>query len=320
MSWDSIDSALAKLRARQAPHWSNYVGFYSSWLDGYFQDPWAMTLPLDDHGFHRGDAVFEAVRIYARAYIDLDPHLQRLKRSADSIGLELPKALAQIRSICLELARRGNLEQGMLRLYVTRGPGDFSPNPKAVVGAQIYAALTQFKPMPEALYDKGCRALLSTVEPKSPFFSRIKSCNYLHNVLMKQECVAKGFDMALGLDTEGRVTEGSTENFVILSADNELLVPRFDYTLRGTTLLRVMELAEELQAKGQIAAVKLTDFTLTEVQRAREAAFVGTTLGVLPVASLDEQPIGLGGFAVMKSLHALYMARLASDPALRSPF
>jgi hypothetical protein len=92
MSWDSATDALTKLKSSPQKHWDNYLGFYSSWLGGFFNEPWAMMLPLDDHGFHRGDGVFEAARVHKRAYIDLDAHLKRLETSAGKIGMGIAHA------------------------------------------------------------------------------------------------------------------------------------------------------------------------------------------------------------------------------------
>ena len=126
--WSSPSEAFEKLRNARLPHWENYLGFYSSWLNGYFREPWAMLMPVDDHGFHRGDGVFEAVRLQDHAYFDLRAHLTRLKNSAALIGMELPKSIDEIEGICVQLAKLCATSSGILRLYVTRGPGGFSPS------------------------------------------------------------------------------------------------------------------------------------------------------------------------------------------------
>ena len=321
MSWDSVDSAWQRLRELTPPAWNSYLGFYSSWLDGYFREPWAMTLPLDDHGFHRGDGVFEAVRIHARAYIDLQAHLARLQRSANAIGMELPKTQSEIEAICVRLAHLCNTDTGILRLYVTRGPGGFSPSPAEVVGHQIYAAITTLKPPAPEAYERGVRAMVSSVAAKEPFWAQIKSCNYLQNVLMKRECLQRGYDFAVSVDAQGRVCEGSTENLLIVNAQGEVQVPRFDYTLRGTTVSLVMKLAESLGSEGLVKGVSFADLSMDDLRCAREAAFVGTTLGVLPVQSFDGKAVGNGVVGpVCRRLHADLMARMASDTALRTGF
>ncbi|MBX3021199.1 MAG: aminotransferase class IV [Bdellovibrionales bacterium] len=318
MSWNSLEEALGRLTRSGHPHWNNYLGFYSSWLGGYFKEPWAMNVPMDDHGFHRGDAVFEATRIHARAYIDLQAHLARLERSARAIEMQLPKPLKEIEAICVNLAKLCDSPTGILRLYVTRGPGGFSPSPAEVVGHQVYAAITTMKPPSAELYAQGVRAMFSSIPAKETPWSQIKSCNYLQNVLMKKETVDKGFDFAISVNAEGWVCEGATENLLIVTQDGEVLVPKFDYTLRGTTVSVVMKLAETLPG---VKGVRLADLHKDDVRRAREAAFVGTTLGVLPVSTLDGDPIGVGRAGeITQALNRLLMQRMAEDAALRTPF
>ncbi len=253
--WDSCENAFNKFKASPPAHWANYLGFYSSWLGGFFREPWAMTLPLDDHGFHRGDGVFEAVRIHERAYFDLHAHLHRLENSAAAIGMQLPKTHAEIVEICVRLARLCDIDQGILRLYVTRGPGSFSPSPYEVVGAQIYAAITRLRTPDPEIYVQGCKAMMSSVVAKEQRWSQIKSCNYLQNVLMKKECHEKGFDLAISVDEQGRVCEGATENLLIITAEKRLIVPSFDYTLRGTTVSVVMSIAQNFIKEGRLRSV-----------------------------------------------------------------
>jgi branched-chain amino acid aminotransferase len=319
--WGNPHEAIKKLENSDHGYWSNYKGFYSSWLDGYFQEAWAMLMPLDDHGFHRGDGVFEAARIQDGAYIDLDAHLQRLQRSATAIGMELPKSIEEIKEICVNLGRLCQSSNGILRLYVTRGPGGFSPSPKEVIGHQIYVAVTEMKPPPAVQYEEGCNTMFSTVTAKEPFYSRIKSCNYLQNVLMKKECIEKGFDMTICIDSSDHVCEGATENMCVVTHDKRLLVPRFDYTLAGTTVQVAMRLAQELVQSGQLTAVEFADLSKSDVLGAKEAAFVGTTLGVLPIGRIDGHPIADGKAGeVCKVLHQRMMDEFSKNPSLRTQF
>jgi branched-chain amino acid aminotransferase len=317
--WNDVAEAHRKLQAMNPPHWENYLGFYSSWLDGYFREPWAMLMPLDDHGFHRGDGVFEAARIYNGAYFDLPSHLKRLKRSAEAIGMDLPKTIDEIQAICVKLANLCGAREGALRLFITRGPGSFSPSPKDVVGHQLYAAITKMKPPSDASYANGVSAMFSTVPAKSPFWSQIKSCNYLQNVLMKQETHARGVDFAICLDEGGILCEGSTENFMLVTRDNRMIVPKFDYTLRGTTMIVVMKLAEKLVNMGMIKSVEFGDLHRDDLKHAAEAAFVGTTLGVLPITTVEGHRLGDVG-PICKALHAALMKAMADEAAYRTEF
>lgn len=321
MKWDSLESAWNRRKEAAQAHWDDYLGFYSSWLGGYFREPWGMAIPLDDHGFHRGDGVFEAVRIHARAYIDLPGHLRRLENSARAIEMRLPWTADEIGRICIHLASLCDSDSGILRLYATRGPGGFSPSPAEVVGHQLYAAITRFRPVSAEKYQRGVSAMISTVQAKDARWAQIKSCNYLQNVLMKKESLDRGFDFALSVDGLGRICEGATENLLVVTRDSDVLVPKFDYTLRGTTVTVVMGLAEELKLAGKVCDVRLADLTVDDVRSAREAAFVGTTLGVLPVTSLDRGLIGDGrpGQVVIE-LQDLLLNKMATDTDLRTPF
>lgn len=321
MTWSDPNEALDRLKSKVEPHTQNYLGFYSSYLGGFFKESWAMQMPLDDHGFHRGDGVFEAVRIFDRAYVDLLPHLTRLEASAQAIEMKLPFSISEVRDICLKLARLCDSATGILRLYVTRGPGGFSPNPYESKGAQLYAAITRLQPPKAEIYERGVRTMLSSILSKEERWSRIKSCNYLPNVMMKKECVDRGFDFALSLDAKGRVCEGSTENLMIITKECDLFVPRFDYTLRGTTVRTVMRLAEALQKESKLRKIELRDLSLDDVLNAKEAAFVGTTLGVLPIRSFDEHPIGFGHPGELAPrLNQMLLHAWSTDPALRTSF
>ena len=292
--WDNIDHALNKLKTSSQAQWSGYAGFYSSWLGGYFNEPWAMVVPMDDHGFHRGDGVFEAVRIHERAYFDLQSHLKRLLNSAQRIGIKPYGSVEELQKILLDLAKRCELNAGLLRLYMTRGPGGFSPNPEESVATQLYAAITSMKPPNMDRYKNGVTCMVSQTGAKDPKYTGIKSLNYLQNVLMRKECHDQGFDFAVCTDVNGKVHEGATENIMIITKNKDMVVPKFDYTLRGTTVTLLMKIAEEKAKDFGLKEVRFADLTVNDVKSASEAAFVGTTLGVLPIASLDKEPIGEG--------------------------
>lgn len=319
--FDNIETAIAKLKQSAQPQWAGYAGFYSSWLGGYFKEPWAMTVPMDDHGFHRGDGVFEAVRIHERAYFDLQSHLRRLVNSASRIGIKPYASVEEMEHILVELARRCDLNAAILRLYMTRGPGGFSPSPEECTGTQFYAAITALKPPNPDRYRNGVKCMTSKTGAKDPFYTGIKSLNYLQNVLMRKECHEHGYDFGVCFDSAGILCEGATENVMIVSVGRELVVPRFDYTLRGTTVSLVMKIAEEMSDNLGLKAVRHGDLNEQDLRSAAEAAFVGTTLGVLPISSLNGAAIGGGkGGPVCLALNAELMKRMAGDPAVRTPF
>lgn len=269
-----------------------YAAMYSSWLGGIVTDPNLMIVPIDDHGFHRGDAVFEAAKAVDGKIYALDRHLDRMHVSAGKIGLTMPKNL---REIAIETTRASALSNAILRYYVSRGPGGFTTNPYESVGSQTYLVITPLTPPSAAKYEAGVSAMTSAVPIKEGFFSTVKSCNYLPNVMMKKEAVDAGVDFTVSIDHEGVLAEGSTENFAIIDEAGVFRVPSFDRMLKGVTLIRMMELANERpELRSLIKGVQQGPIRIQDVLKAKEAMFLGTTLDCLPVTKYDGHKIGTG--------------------------
>ena len=290
-----FDEAMARLKTQTHPSRTNYLAMYSTWFGGIVTDPGAMMVPVDDHMVHRGDAVFEAIKCVDRRIYALDRHLQRLQRSAEMIAMKPPVPFSEIRSICLETVRESGADTCLLRLFVSRGPGSFTPNPYDTISSQIYLVITSHKPLSADRYERGVSAKSSSIAVKEGFFATVKSCNYLPNVLMKKEAVDSGVDFTVSRDEAGHLAEGSTENFAIVSKSGDFLVPAFSRTLKGVTAVRAMELAEKHLAGGSlIKSVRNASIAESDVRDAREAMFLGTTLDCLPVTTFDGRTVGDG--------------------------
>lgn len=287
-----LASAIEKLSGLSKSR--NYWVMYSSLYGGMVTDPAAMVLPLDDHMVHRGDGVFEAFRFHSKKIFDLEGHLKRLERSSEMVGLKLPYSISKITEICEAVVEASPESKGMLRLFVSRGFGDFSPNPYSTKGSLLYVVSTPLSLLPKDKYEQGVKIGFSNVPVKPGFFSQVKSCNYLPNVLTKKESVDRGWDFALNVTESGDVAEGPTENVLVFTKENELLSPPFDYTLRGTTLLKVLEIAERLSRELGIKKVGAAPLSVAAFKSAQEIMMVGTTLGVLPVTKIENQDVGRG--------------------------
>jgi branched-subunit amino acid aminotransferase/4-amino-4-deoxychorismate lyase len=296
--------AFDRLRAHQFPA-RKYAAMYSSWLGGIVTDPNLMVLPIDDHGFHRGDAVFEAAKAVNGKIYALDRHLDRMHVSAEKIGLKLP---SDLREIAIETTRASRLTNCILRYYVSRGPGGFTTNPYESIGAQTYLVITPLTPPAASKYENGVSAKTSSISIKEGVFSTVKSCNYLPNVMMKKEAVDSGVDFTVSVDESGVIGEGSTENFAIISKEGIFKIPSFERTLRGITLIRMMELSQErADIRALIKGVEQGPIKQKDIFEAREAMFFGTTLDCLPCSSFDSKQIGSGkrgeiAFAFQKAL------------------
>lgn len=269
---------------------------YSSLWEGFTKNPAMMNIPIDDHMVHRGDGVFETLICVEGAIFDFDSHLERIKKSSSIVGIQWPKSEEEVKKIAIELLKASNIgkQKAILRIFISRGPGGFTANPKESLTSVLYLVLTDFTSLSEEIYLKGASAVSSEIPVKQSPFVQIKSCNYLHNVLMKKEAEEKNVDFALSFTQESYLSEGSTENVALVNQEDELLIPSFEYSLKGTTLLRVMDLAQRLVEDKTLFCVRIAHISHLDVERAKEILLTGTTLGVLPLTQMDGKAVGNG--------------------------
>ncbi len=279
---------IERIKARKNPFFNQYYALYSSWFGGIVTDPHLMLLPLDDHMVHRSDGVFEAMKAVGRAVYLLDEHLQRLSKSAQLIALDVPD-LDHISDVIRQTLQAANKDHATIRVYLSRGPGNFTVNPYDSIGAQLYVVITELKEPPMAHYEHGVSIGLSQIPVKSSWMARIKSCNYLPNVLMKKEAVDRKLDYVIGINEQGHITESATENIMIVDENGVLSHPILESILEGTTMMRACELARE-----QGVATCARKISMDDLKSAREVMITGTTLNVLPVVQLEDSSVGNG--------------------------
>lgn len=294
---------LENINNQKNPHHAGYLAFYSSWFGGILRNPAMMMLPIDDHMVHRGDGIFEAMKSVGRSVYLLDEHLARLVSSAEKIFLKLPFSVAEIKEIILETLRAANASDTIIRMYVSRGPGGFSVNPYDSIASQLYIVITRLDEPSAEKYTQGVIVGKSAVISKFAWMPQVKSCNYLPNVLMKKEAVDRDLDFVVGVDEEGCVTEGATENIMIVNQQGVIVHPLLEHILKGTTMVRACELARENGLATEVKPISLEDLL-----SAREVMITGTSLNVLPVVKFEDQLIGDGRPGpVAKKLQALLL-------------
>ena len=313
----SPDLALARLRALPRPWAKDYLAMYSNWLGGIVTDPWLMSVPIDDHLVHRGDGIFEATKcINGRIYL-FERHLERLKRSASSIHLDIPLTRREFCALAEAVIRAGGRRECMLRIFLSRGPGGFSTNPNECPQPGLYLMASLIHTPAEEIYEQGANLGVSQVPAKSGFFAGVKSCNYLPNVLLKREALTRGWDFAVCLDPDGYLAEGSTENMGLVDREGWLLMPPPGHILEGTTAQRALELAQGLVESGELAGVDRRHLRVEEMHNAAEVMLFGTTLDVLPVSRIDGKPVADGQVGpVAKKLRALIKQDIAGNPEM----
>jgi branched-chain amino acid aminotransferase len=133
MSKLSFQEAVHRLQNLHLEHQNSYLAMYSTWYGGIVTDPALMLVPIDDHMVHRGDGIFEAFKCVQGNIYLLDAHLDRLQRSAELIDLAWPMGRSELQGAVVQTIQAGNEQNSLVRLYISRGPGDFSPNPYASI-------------------------------------------------------------------------------------------------------------------------------------------------------------------------------------------
>lgn len=304
--------AMEKILATYNPFYEEYYAFYSSWFGGIVKTPQLMLVPIDDHMVHRGDGVFEAMKAVSRGVYLLHEHLERLYTSAAKIAIKPPYSLQEMKAIILETLRVADKDHVLIRLYLSRGPGNFSVNPYDSIAPQLYIVITKLIPPTSEKYTKGLVIGKSYIPSKSSWMAQVKSCNYLPNVLMKKEAVDRKLDFVIGLDDDNNFTESATENVMIVDKSGVIVYPLLDNILKGTTMVRACELAEENGMKVVSRPISLDD-----IQSAREIMITGTSLNILPVVKFENVNIGDGKPGpIAKQLNEWMLADIKS--AIRS--
>jgi len=285
---------LQALQSFQHPAQSQILLMYSTYWKAYVDDPRLMVIPMEDHQVHRGDGVFEAVKVCHGKIYMLKEHLDRLAISAEALSLSWALPRKEVEEILNEMVQLKKIQTGAFRIFLSRGAGTFSPNPYDSVGSQFHFILTTLKAPSDEKFQNGAKMGRSHVAPKPSPWAGIKSCNYLPNVMMKKEAVDRGLDFTVGFDEDGFVTESSTENLVVLNSKNELCRPHLRRILKGTTMIRTFELADQLVKSGEIKAVVEKNISEKEISEAKELMVIGTTWDVLPVTEYESKKIGSG--------------------------
>ncbi|PTN37748.1 aminotransferase class IV [Desulfonatronum sp. SC1] len=279
------DAYLERLLQAPRPGIGEVMAFYDHRVGAIGTDPRLMLLPLDDHMVHRGDGVFETMKFVERKLYQLDPHVDRLMFSARSIFLEPPCPWEDMKTMIVDVARAANTDQGMVRILLGRGPGGFGIDPRECPKAGLYIVAYALHPRPESAYEKGVTASRCSMPAKRGLMAKIKSVNYLPNVLMKREAVQAGCDYSLCFDDDGFLAEGAVENVCLVDAQGRLVVPELNNALTGTTLMRALD-----AIKDEMSVV-FRQVTEDDVYLAREVILLGTTIDALSVVRFNKKPI-----------------------------
>ncbi len=292
----SRDEIFAGKPEWREPGRSSYLAMYSSVFGGVVTDPALMVIPLDDHIINRGDGIFEYFPVKNGYAYCFDAHLARLEKSAEVISLDLPFDIATIRQITFDTIAISGARDCGVRLFVSRGLGDFGPAPSTPKKSLFYVIVLGMPPMDSrrtGMAPGGASAITTQVPLKPGFYAQVKSTCYLLNALVYLEAHQKGAQFGIWYDQDGHLAEGAAENIAIVSQDKIFKYPRFDHMLKGTGLIRGAELAKELVGSGELSGISQTDITQDEVYESSEMLVLGSGR-VIPIVKYDGKTIGTG--------------------------
>ncbi len=261
------------------------------YIDGKLVEESEAKVSVFDHGFLYGDGVFEGMRAYAGRVFKLGEHLERLYASGIAIALKIPTSREDLASAIEKTMQANSLRDAYIRLVVSRGPGDLGLDPRKCPKPSVIIIAATIELYPEELYENGLEIITGSTRRISPsaLNPRIKSCNYLNNILAKIEGIRAGVMEVLMLNDKGRVAECTGDN-VFRVAGRAIETPPADAgILEGVTRNVVMELAREAGF-----AVRERNLTLYDLYAAEEVFLTGTAAEIIAVTKIDGRAIGTG--------------------------
>lgn len=251
------------------------------YVDGEFVSSSDAALPVTDLAILRGYGVFDFFRTYGGKPFHLDEHLQRLRRSAALIDLELPWAHEEIKAIVIETVARNNLPECNVRILVTGGATDDFITPKDE--PRLMVMVTPAAPPATHYYNDGAKVVTFETERYIP---GAKTINYIPAIRAMKRARAVEAVEAIYVNRDGHALEGTTTNLFAFIGDK--LVTPGDGILWGITRSVVLELAQEM------FPLEMRVLPVQELLTADEVFITASNKQVMPIVQVDETVIGDG--------------------------
>lgn len=261
------------------------------YIDGEFYDKENAKISVFDHGLLYGDGVFEGIRFYSGRVFRLEEHIDRLFDSARAIALNIGLEKSAVIEATLETIRQNNLQDGYIRLVVTRGVGDLGLNPMLCPKASMFIIASKITLYSADKYENGLDVVTCATRriPHGALSPMVKSLNYLNNVMAKIEAQNAGAGEGLMLNEQGFVSECTGDNIFIIKNGVISTPPIAAGALAGVTRAVVFDLAAELGIP-----IREPMMTRYDIFTADECFLTGTAAEVIPAVKLDTRPIGDG--------------------------
>jgi len=261
------------------------------YIDGQLYEKEDAKISVFDHGLLYGDGVFEGIRFYDRRVFRLEEHIDRLFDSAQAICLKIPLTREEVIRATIDTIKANALNDGYVRLVVTRGSGDLGLDPSHCPKATVIIIASKITLYPQEMYENGLGVVTCATRriPHGALSPMVKSLNYLNNVLAKIEAANAGAGEGLMLNEHGYVAECTGDNIFIVKRGKIYTPPISSGALAGVTRAVVFEMARE-------AGIEISepDMTRYDIFTADECFLTGTAAELIPVVTLDRRTIGDG--------------------------
>lgn len=261
------------------------------WLDDRLVDADDAKISVFDHGLLYGDGVFEGIRVYGGRIFEFDAHLKRLYLSAKVMRLTMPMPKDALADAVRQTVEANDVQDGYIRLVVTRGVGDLGLNPFLCKRACVIIIAATIQLYPEELYEQGIKVVSASTVRNHPMSlpPQVKSLNYLNNILAKIEAIDIGVSEAIMYNHEGYVAEASGDNVFIVRDGTIHTPPVQSGSLEGITRGVVIDLA----SKENITVLE-KNLTRFDLYVCDEFFLTGTAAEVIGVVEIDGRVVGEG--------------------------
>ncbi len=261
------------------------------YINGKFYDKEKAYISVFDHGLLYGDGVFEGIRSYEGLVFRLKEHIDRLFKSAAMIRLDIPLSKKQMMQELVKTLRTNKLKDAYIRLVVTRGPGDLGLDPRKCKKGTIFIITDKIKLYPQEFYENGLSIIISKTRRNLPqaLDARIKSLNYLNNILAKIDAIDAKKEEAIMLTYDNYVAECTGDNIFIVKNKTLITPPCELGALEGITRSAVIGIAKKNKIRFSEKKIKPAD-----LYAADECFLTGTAAEIIPVVEIDKRKIGKG--------------------------
>jgi branched-chain amino acid aminotransferase len=261
------------------------------WLNGELVPKSEARVSVLDHGFLYGDGVFEGIRVYNNRVFKLHDHLVRLFDSAKFIDMDIGMTIEEVEAAVLKTLRANGMREAYIRLVVSRGVGDLGLDPRKCDRPTVVIITDKIALYPPEVYETGIELCIVATRRNlvEAVNARVKSLNYLNNILAKIEVNKAGLGEGIMLHENGLVCEATADNIFIVKGDRFITPPAYLGALEGITRNTILELAAQAGYGAGEAP-----FTRFELYSADEVFMTGTGAEIMPVIKIDGRSIGDG--------------------------